>query len=170
MPEVASKPVYLVDAYSDPVVVRIEGRACFQNSPCLRDFIAELLRQGKTRFVLDFQNCASMDSTFLGVLAGAALELKKLTPPGSLVLARVGQRNLELIRNLGLHRLLIVDAGDKPLNFDQCETPLPCANPTEVETARLVLEAHEHLVAADEANRAKFQDVLAFLKNRVEQK
>ena len=170
MPEVASKPVYLVDAYSDPVVVRIDGRACFQNSACLRDFIAELLKQGKTRFVLDFQNCASMDSTFLGVLAGAALELKKMKPPGSLVLARVGQRNLELIRNLGLHRLLIVDAGDAPLSFDKCNTALQCANHTEVENARMVLEAHEHLVAADEANRAKFQDVLAFLKNRVEQK
>ncbi len=172
MPEVASKPVYLVDAYSDPVVVRIEGRACFQNSVCLRDFIAELLRQGKTRFVLDFQNCASMDSTFLGVLAGAALELKKAKPPGSLVLARVGQRNLELIRNLGLHRLLIVDAGDKPLSFEKCDTPIPCTNQnhTELENARLVLEAHEHLVSVDEANRAKFQDVLAFLKNRVEQK
>ena len=170
MPEVASKPVYLVDAYSDPVVVRIEGRACFQNSVCLRDFIAELVRQGKTRFVLDFQHCASMDSTFLGVLAGAALELKKTTPPGSLVLARVGPRNLELIRNLGLHRLLIVDAGDTTLSFDKCNTALQCANHTEVENARMVLEAHEHLVAADEANRAKFQDVLAFLKNRVEQK
>ncbi len=170
MPEVVSKPVYLVDAYSDPVVVRIDGRACFQNSACLRDFIAELLRQGKNRFVLDFQNCASMDSTFLGVLAGAALELKKMKPPGSLVLARVGPRNLELIRNLGLHRLLIVDAGDAPLSFDKCNTALQCANHTEVENARMVLEAHEHLVAADEANRAKFQDVLAFLKNRVEQK
>src|SRR5476649_2663298 len=113
MPETANKPVYLVDAYSDPVVVRIEGRACFQNSACLRDFIAELVRQGKTRFVLDFQHCASMDSTFLGVLAGAAIELKKSAPEtGSLVLARVGPRNLELIRNLGLHRLLTVDAGD----------------------------------------------------------
>ncbi len=170
MPEVANKPVYLVDAYSDPVVIRIEGRACFQNSACLRDFIAELLRQGKSRFVVDFQNCASMDSTFLGVIAGAALELKKSATPGSLVLARVGQRNLELIRNLGLHRLLIVDAGDKPLCFDQCNTPLQVANHTELENARMVLEAHEHLVSADEANRAKFQDVLAFLKNRVEQK
>ena len=94
MPEIATKPVYLVNADSDPVIVRIDGRACFQNSACLRDFIAELLRQGKTRFVIDFQNCASMDSTFLGVLAGAALELKKSTPPGSLVLARVGQRNV----------------------------------------------------------------------------
>lgn len=171
MPELVAKPVYLIDAYSDPVVVRIEGRACFQNSPCLRDFIVEMLRQGKTRFVLDFQHCASMDSTFLGVLAGAALELKKSAAAGaSIVLARVGQRNLELIRNLGLHRLLTVDAGDFAMNFDKCDTALQCANHTELENARLVLEAHENLVAVDESNRSKFQDVLAFLKNRVEQK
>jgi len=170
MPETAIKPVYLVDAYSDPVVVRIEGRACFQNSACLRDFIAEMVRQGKTRFVLDFQHCASMDSTFLGVLAGAAIELKKTAPTGSLVLARVGPRNLELIRNLGLHRLLTVDAGDFPMNFDKCDTALKCADRSELDNARLVLEAHENLVSADEANRTKFQDVLAFLKNRVEQK
>lgn len=170
MPELASKPVYLVDAYSNPVVVRIEGRACFQNSAGLRDFIAEVVRQGKTRFVFDFQHCASMDSTFLGVLAGAAIELRKSTPPGSLVLARVGPRNLELIRNLGLHRLLTVDAGDFPMNFDKCATALQCGDRSELENARLVLEAHENLVNVDEANRIKFQDVLAFLKNRVGQK
>lgn len=170
MPETATKPVYLVDAYSDPVVVRIDGRACFQNSACLRDFISEMLKQGKDRFVLDFHSCASMDSTFLGVLAGAALELRKTRPGGSLVLARVGQRNLELIRNLGLHRLLTVDAGDFAMTFTKCDTALQCANRTELDNARLVLEAHENLVTVDEANRSKFQDVLAFLKNRVEQK
>jgi anti-sigma B factor antagonist len=170
MPETVQKPVYLVDAYSDPVVVRIEGRASFQNSACLRDFISEMIRRGKTKFVLDFTHCTSMDSTFLGVLAGAALELKKIGAGGSLVLARVGQRNLELIRNLGLHRLLTVDAGNFPLNFDKCDTALECSAKTELENARLVLEAHENLVSADETNRAKFQDVLSFLKNRVEQK
>jgi hypothetical protein len=41
---------------------------------------------------------------------------------------------------------------------------------TELESARLVLEAHENLVAVDEANRSKFQDVLTFLKSRVAQK
>ena len=152
------------------MVVRIDGRACFQNSACLKDFVAELVRQGKTRFVLDFLHCTSMDSTFLGVLAGAALELRKTTPPGSLVLARVGPRNLELIRNLGLHRLLTVDAGDFQMSFDKCDTALQCPDRTELESARMVLEAHESLVAVDETNRGKFQDVLAFLKNRVEQK
>ncbi len=170
MPDSASKPVFLVDAYADPVVVRIDGRACFQNSACLRDFISEMLARGKTRFVLDFQSCSSMDSTFLGVLAGAAIELRKTAPGGSLVVARPGPRNLELLRNLGLHRLLTIDAGTAAVSFGKTGTALECQQRGEVENARLVLEAHENLVAADETNRAKFQDVLAFLRNRLEQK
>ena len=172
MSDSASKPVYLVDAYSDPVVVRIEGRASFQNSNALRDFILEMLARGKRRFVLDFQHCTSMDSTFLGVLAGAAIELRKIEKGknGSLVVTRVSPRNLELMRNLGLHRLLTIDAGTASLNFDNCDRPLEARQCSEIENARLVLEAHENLVSADEANRSKFQDVLAFLRNRVEQK
>ena len=170
MPDAATKPVYLVDAFSDPVVVRISGRACFQNSVCLRDFVTEMLQQGKTRFVFDFLHCTSMDSTFLGVLAGIALDLKKRTGGGSLVLSRMGPRNLELVRNLGLHRLLTVDAGEFPMNFSQNDQALYCRDQSELDQARLVLEAHENLVSADESNRTKFQDVLAFLKNRVAQK
>jgi len=165
----AAKPVYLVDAYSDPVVVRIEGRASFLNSACLRDFMSQMLKSGKARFVIDFLRCTSMDSTFLGVLAGFALELRKRSPKGSLVLTRMGQRNLELVRNLGLHKLLTVDATEAGANFDACDTALSSGGRSELENARLVLEAHENLVAADESNRGKFQDVLVFMKNRVEQ-
>ncbi len=160
----STPPVFLVDAYADPVVIRIEGRASFMNSAAVKDFIAEMLRQGKTRLVVDFQHCASMDSTFLGVLAGAALELRKLTPPGTLILARAGERNLELIHNLGLHRLAVVEAAGPAAAGGQA---LPAPRLGEKENARLVLEAHEHLVSADGANAAKFQDVLAFLRNRV---
>lgn len=164
-----TRPAFLVNAYTDPVLVRVQGRASFTNSGSLKDFLAEMIRQGKTRFVLDFQQCVSMDSTFLGVLAGAALQLRKLTPPGALTLVRVGDRNLELIRNLGLHRLATVDAGDFSLSFDGAPAQaLSDEAKTEIESAKLVLEAHENLVSADATNAAKFQDVLAFLRNRVE--
>jgi anti-sigma B factor antagonist len=162
------KPVFLVDAYSDPVVVRIEGRASFLNSAGLKDFFAEMMRQGKKRFVVDFQRCASMDSTFLGVLAGAALELRRQTPAGHLTLARVGERNLELIRNLGLHRLATVDTGTHSMNPMGHAAPLTEQARSEIEHARLVLEAHENLVTTDAENAAKFQDVMAFLRNRLE--
>jgi len=94
--------------------------------------------------------------------------LRRLTPPGTLTLARIGERNLELIRNLGLHRLATVDAGAFPLNFSGGIQALDAKAKTEIESARLVLEAHENLIAADAGNAAKFQDVLAFLRNRVE--
>ncbi|MCX6936418.1 MAG: STAS domain-containing protein [Verrucomicrobia bacterium] len=169
MSDVAS-PTFLVDASCDPVIIRIEGRASFQNSATLRDFMGEMRRQGRLRFVMDFQNCTSMDSTFLGVLAGSALELRKAGSDGSLVLCRVGERNLELIKNLGLHRLLVVDCPDASTQLRSGGTALaPQAKMNELENARLVLAAHENLVAADEANRTKFQDVLAFLKGRVDQ-
>jgi anti-anti-sigma regulatory factor len=166
-----AKPVFLVDAYADPVLVRIEGRASFMNSASLKDFFGEMTRQGRRRFVVDFHHCQSMDSTFLGVLAGAALELRRQSPAGTLVLARVGERNLELIRNLGLHRLAVVDAGSFAMDFSSgAGQPQGLAEQarTEIESARLVLEAHENLVTADAANAAKFQDVLAFLRSRVE--
>lgn len=171
MSEAPAKPVFLVDAFASPVAIKIDGRASFMNCACLRDFFTEMIRQGKTKFVVDFRQCASMDSTFLGVLAGAALELRKLDPPGSLIVARVGPRNLELLRNLGLHRLLVVDTGET-LGVDAgagAQALVCCAPRTEVENARMVLEAHENLVSADAGNQSKFQDVLSFLKSRVEQ-
>ena len=165
------KPTYLVDAYADPVLIRIDGRASFQNSTSLRDFISEMIRQGKRRLVIDFQQCTSMDSTFLGVLAGAALELRKQQPAGSLVLARLSPRNLELVRNLGLHRLLTIDAGEAPLNLSPASATPLAKSPemTEIEHARLVLEAHENLITANEGNQSKFQDVLTFLRSRIQQ-
>lgn len=160
-----SKPVFLVDAYADPVVVRIDGRASFLNSAAVKDFFTAMIAQGKTRFAVDFKGCASMDSTFLGVLAGAAIQLRKLNPPGSLTLVRVGERNLELIRNLGLHRLATVDTGGHVSTGGMNE--LDASKLGQIESARLVLEAHENLVATDPDNAAKFQDVLAFLRSRL---
>ncbi len=167
MPE-STKPTFLVDAYADPVVVRIEGRASFANSGDLKHFFDVMLRQGRHRFILDFERCASMDSTFLGVVAGLALELRRQGPPARLVLARVHDRNLELVQNLGLHRLAIVDAGGPLAPATAGSLPIEAGVRSELEHARLMLEAHENLVNADSTNAKKFQDVLAFLRNRVE--
>jgi len=169
MPE-TFPPVFLVDAYADPIVVRIAGRASFLNSGGLKDFFSEMIRQGKSRFVLDFKQCASMDSTFLGVLAGAAIELRRKGDQGSLTLVRVGERNLELIRNLGLHRLATVDAGGTAAEGTGTAQALTSQARSEIENARMVLEAHENLIAADPDNAAKFQDVLAFLRNQLEKR
>jgi hypothetical protein len=73
------------------------------------------------------------------------------------------------VRNLGLHRILTVDTGGAPLGNAAPGTALQCEARSELESARLVLKAHENLVTTDDANQSKFQDVLSFLRARVEE-
>lgn len=134
----------------------------------MKEFLDQIVEQGKRHVMMDFQRCTSMDSTFLGVLAGAAIQLRKQQPPGTLVLCRLGPRNLELVRNLGLHRLLTVDTGEPHAVTGEVQALKCRPQRDEIQNARLVLEAHENLVAADAANQTKFQDVLSFLKQRIE--
>lgn len=159
-------PTFLVSAYSDPVVVQVHGKANYLNCNTFREFIAEMVSAGKAHIVLDFENCKGMDSTFLGILAGTALELRKQTPPGVLIICKLGERNHELVCNLGLQNLLTIGE-DLPDNADATAEFSALKN-MEVSTAKNVLNAHENLVKADTENAAKFQDVIAFLKNQVE--
>lgn len=162
----SEQPTFLVSAYSDPVVIRIHGKANYLNCNSFREFIERMLGEGRHRFLVDFKNCQGMDSTFLGILAGTALELKKQTPPGALTLCRLSERNHELIINLGLQNLLHIsnEASDEDIAcaFDSLEN-------REVSDAKSVLRAHENLAAVDAQNATKFQDVISFLKNQVEQ-
>lgn len=158
------QPTFLVSAYSDPIAVRINGKANYLNCNSFRDFIEQMLSQGRHFFMVDFENCQGMDSTFLGILAGTALELRKQDPPGELNLCRLSERNHELITNLGLHNLLTIAEAD-----DDSSGEFESLKNEEVSDAKNVLKAHENLAEADKENATKFQDVIAFLKNQVEQ-
>lgn len=160
-----NQPTFLVSAYSNPVVVQINGKANYLNCSNFREFMDKMIREGKRQFVLEFNHCKGMDSTFLGILAGCALNLKKLNPPGVLIISQLNDRNHELICNLGLQHLLTI--GDDLANSENRDA-FSQLEDSEVSSAHQVLDAHKNLVAADEQNAAKFQDVIAFLQNQVE--
>lgn len=165
MPE--EEPVFLVDPESNPVAVKIVGRASFQNVMPLKDFLKESASAGNRCYVFDFSDCTGMDSTVLGVLAGCALDLRKLEPRGSLILSRLSDRNQELVRSLGLHRIATLDLGDQKVETSDVSESLSPVELDELDSARLCLEAHENLVETSDGNEAKFQDVISYLKNRV---
>lgn len=160
----SQQPTFLVSAYSEPVVVRIDGKANYLNCNKFREFMEKMIADGKSQFVLDFKSCMGMDSTFLGILAGCALGLRKQDPPGLLVICHLSERNHELICNLGLQHLLTI-GDDLP---DDGDAKFSKIGESEVSNAREILNAHKNLVQADEENAAKFQDVIAFLQNQVE--
>ena len=157
-----NQPTFLISAYTDPIVVKVNGKANYLNCNAFREFIEKILAGGSQDFYIDFTECKGMDSTFLGILAGAAIELRKLTPARELVVGNLSDRNYELICNLGLQNLLTIDERAKQANakYDALKNQ-------EVSDAKNILEAHENLTAADHENEAKFQDVIAFLRNQV---
>src|SRR5271168_2119908 len=90
--------------------VKVVGRGSFQNSGCLKAFYLQLLHDGVTRFVVDLDACTYLDSTFLGILLGLGLKLKD-KGTGLLHILNASPRNLELLKNLGLDRLINIDGG-----------------------------------------------------------
>ena len=71
-----AQPTYLVSAYSDPVVVKVNGKANYLNCNAFREFIETVITGGCRKLFIDFVDCKGMDSTFLGILAGTAIHLR----------------------------------------------------------------------------------------------
>jgi anti-anti-sigma factor len=145
--------------------VKVVGRGSFQNAGCLKAFYTKLLNQKTDRFVVDLDACTYLDSTFLGVLLGLGLKLK-MAGNGLLHVLNASPRNLELLKNLGLDRLINIDAKRTDLNGvpETAYQEMACPVPTKAEAAPTILEAHENLMEFDPRNIPKFKDVVEFLR------
>jgi anti-anti-sigma regulatory factor len=172
----------LVARSADLGFVKVVGRGSFQNSGCLKAFYQQLLKEGVTRFVVDLDACTYLDSTFLGILLGLGLKLRE-AGNGLLHILNANPRNLELLKNLGLDRLINIEGngadglrggvrgGGKsqdPGNLNGVKEEhleeIPCPVPTRAEAAPTILEAHQNLMEFDPRNVPKFKDVVEFLR------
>jgi anti-sigma B factor antagonist len=145
--------------------VKVVGRGSFQNSGCLKAFYQQLLKEKVDRFVIDLDACTYLDSTFLGILLGLGLKLRA-AGNGLLHILNASPRNIELLKNLGLDRLINIDAKKvpaTPMPVGSLEE-MPCPVPTKAEAAPTILEAHENLMEFDPRNVPKFKDVVEFLR------
>ncbi len=145
--------------------IKVVGRGSFQNSGCLKAFYQQLLKEGVHKFVVDLELCTYLDSTFLGILLGLGLKLKE-SGKGLLHILNASPRNLELLKNLGLDRLISIDAAPASLNGigEKSLEEMACPVPTREEAAPTILEAHEALMDFDPRNVPKFKDVVEFLR------
>ena len=109
-----------------------------------------------------------MDSTFLGILVGVALQLRKTDPPGSMALLQLGERNLDVVRNLGIHRLMSVDNIGSALDFASAKS-IESNGDTVLADEELIRDAHKRLSELNENNARMFQDVVGFLENNQEE-
>ena len=149
---------YLVKVDGEDAFLAVVGKAGYMNCRKVGEFLSSVFARGCKSLTIDCADCAGMDSTFLGMVAGAALRMRKMG--GVLTLMNLNERNRELVDNLGLYKLVKISGGAGiPEGESLGASPAASAN---------ILSAHQSLVEADSSNAAKFEDVITFLKKETE--
>jgi anti-sigma B factor antagonist len=145
--------------------VKISGRANFSNSLDLKKLVHELSERGFRKFILDLSDCALMDSTFLGVLAGIGLKFSVNNgADGSVEVFNPNARIKDLLDNLGVsHLFQITDHSTLPKDEKFQPVTGDGEQPSRAEVTRTCLEAHKILMALNPENVRKFKDVTQFL-------
>lgn len=87
-------------------VVTVSGEIDVFTAPRLRQYLIDLIAEGRTHLILDLTDVAFLDSTGLGVLVGT---LKRVTSAGgSLSVAALNHRLLTLFHTTRLNQILPV--------------------------------------------------------------
>lgn len=153
--------------------MRVDGKGTFQNSIEVKRCFQSVIASGTKEFVVDLERCPMMDSTFLGTLTGAALNLRE-SGGGGLSILNANERNQHLLTSLGLDHILDLDLDGTAWAVErvtvgrelaQCEgqTSPVCKE----EQTLQVLRAHQALTEANAANACKFRDVIQFLEDEL---
>jgi hypothetical protein len=133
------------------------------------------LQLGCREIVLDLRDCESMDSTFLGVIAGFAFSLGSA---GSLTLLDMNSDACRALSELGLDQLPSLHTGVAAVRerlpseseFRLLPGSEPAVKPSSVDAidrAVLMLESHEYLCRIDQRNEEKFREVKEFLRQDI---
>ena len=157
-------PALFVALQDQSAVIKVAGRANFTSSVDFKTLVSELQCRGITRFLLDLTECITMDSTFLGVLAGLAIKLDGKADGNHqpmLELLNPNARVTDLLDNLGVCNLFKITQGPQ---FAGTLQPIASErNSTKRERVETCLEAHRTLMGANPENVPKFKEVTHFL-------
>jgi anti-anti-sigma factor len=153
----AAHNTMMVARSDDAVYVRISGPGNMKICPTLQDFAKRMIVEGFRKFVVDLDDCSTMDSTFMGTL----VEMASLAPPmaESLMIINAQPHCEGLLEGLGLDNVLRIKRGKTDMPAVELES-LPEYAATQTERMRLIRRAHENLVQIDLRNEEKFGSFL----------
>ena len=157
---------YQVHDSSKASVLQVLAKASYTNCEPVRTFFDQQFENGKKTFIVDFDSCSSVDSTFLGILVGLALKLRSSDPKGTLILVNLRERNLETVKNLGIHR--IAEISSSIVNDEKDLINLDSVSSDKGVNSETVHFAHKTLMELNTKNLKVFCDVVSFLEKDLE--
>ena len=172
-------PSLLIATVDQSAIIKVVGRANFTSSVSFKRLVGELRERGFTAFMLDLSECITMDSTFLGVLAGTALKLSDSSIHANqagrdgeaysrrLRLLNPNQRVVELLGDLGISDLFLTIQCDLTTGEAHYRVTDAEVTPSREELSQTCLEAHCLLMDLNPENIPKFKEVAQFLAEDV---
>lgn len=148
--------------------IRIEGRGTFQNSAPIKELVEKEMVRGRSQFVIDLEKCSGMDSTFMGMMAGVGMRLRK-KGEGQLSIVGTSEKSRDALEELGLSYLMEIEPEDGPWHNEigNVRGSLgPLGVSTSVGKEGHVLECHENLCDADDSNAERFKTVLEVMGSK----
>ncbi len=157
---------YQVHDSPKAAVLQVLKKASYTNCEPVRNFFDKKFNEGQRAFIVDFANCTSVDSTFLGILVRLALNLRNSADSGKLVLLNLTGRNLETVKNLGIHRIAEISSSSIE-NLNDLEA-LSKNGKSESACSDTIYEAHKTLMNLNKKNLRLFCDVVSFLEQETD--
>lgn len=164
--------VILSRLFESYVWIRPEGRGTFVESPLIKELVDQCLAKGAKGFVIDLEACPGMDSTFMGMLAGLGMSLRK-TGKATLAIVGTTPKTFASLKELGLHHLLVIEPKEGAWvgRMEEARKDLETIDlRSEGDREAHIRECHEDLCVADEANFEKFGTVLEMLGSKLPKK
>ena len=158
---------YEVAAGTRALYVRVHGLATMSNCLCLRSTVEKLLADGHSFIVVDLADCTGMDSTFMGVLAGAATYEREGKTLG-VAAVNVSEPLLRLLKEVGLTELIFVEP--EPFETPALQFVRLEEQRGEKELLACVRSAHENLMKLNERNEGIFRPLVAALEEEMKQR
>ncbi|MFC1668579.1 STAS domain-containing protein [Chlamydiota bacterium] len=153
-----------VGELNNTVYVKVVGTGNFKNSNPFKEFIHLMIQRNVSSFIVDLGLCSSLDSTFMGVIAGLSILLKEKCEK-MLTLVNINSHILNLLTTLGIDHFITID----PIK-QQGPNNLQSISDKKVSKKKLaknMIDAHTALMSISEENRIKFQNVFEFLQKEL---
>ncbi len=158
-----SKSTIHVALREDTAWVRVVGRGVFLVSHSLKSWLLNQMAKGFTNIIVDISECKTIDSTFMGMLTGVSIRLKR-SGRSPLILANVTPHSRRLLETLGLDKFLRLEDSlelDNTLKWEELSVEFL----DKMSTTENMLEAHKQLLDTGTLAEKQFRNVYKMLED-----
>ena len=161
-----SENKYLYGEIENTAFIKAIGNSTMKNSKTASDIIDKLLNGEKKEIILDMSECKYMDSTFLGLIAKYAMEIKMKWNVNLNVLNPTKTVS-EGLKQTGIEKFIdIIVSSD----VDNVVTEEVKSNDfgSKLEKSKYILDMHKTLMNLNEENKETFKNVVDLMEKSID--